>query len=153
MLTDTGVVDRDLTHSTRWGIAPSIALGLGTDTVFTLSYIHQQTAARQDYGVVVATPPDSVYAEPATEFGVPRSTYLGFSADHDKNTADLVTAKLTHDAADWLTLENDIRAASYSRDFRYTPTDRCDNTPATNYCNLTLFGIAAPGASPDPPTP
>ena len=34
MYTDTGVVDRDLTHSTRWGIAPSIALGLGTDTNF-----------------------------------------------------------------------------------------------------------------------
>src|SRR6185437_15358246 len=36
MLTDTGVVDRDLTHSTRWGIAPSIAFGLGTDTSVTL---------------------------------------------------------------------------------------------------------------------
>ena len=48
MLTDTGVVDRDLVHSHRWGIAPSIALGLGTDTTFTLSYIRQQTSARPE---------------------------------------------------------------------------------------------------------
>ncbi|MEI9988573.1 MAG: TonB-dependent receptor [Rhizomicrobium sp.] len=148
METDTGVVDRDLTHSTRFGIAPSVALGLGTDTVFTLNWLHQQTAARQDYGVVVASPPNSIYAKPATEFGVPRSTYMGFKVDHDKNTADLVTAKLSHTASDWLTLENDTRVAVYSRDFRYTPTDSCDNTITTHYCNLHLFGIASPGAAP-----
>jgi catecholate siderophore receptor len=72
MFTDTGVVDRDLTHSTRWGIAPSIALGLGTDTNFILNWLHQQTAARPDYGIVVASPPNSIYAEPASEFGVPK---------------------------------------------------------------------------------
>lgn len=147
MFTDTGVVDRDLVHSTRFGIAPSIALGLGTDTNFSLNWIHQQTAARQDYGVVVASPPNSVYAQPATEFGVPRNTYMGFAADHDKNTADLVTAKISHIATPWLTVENDLRYAVYGRDFRYTPTDRCDNTSATNYCNLRLFGIAQPGAA------
>ena len=77
MVTDTGVVDRDLAHSTRWGIAPSIAFGLGTDTIFTVSLIHQQTAARPDYGMVVASPPNSICAVPATEFGVPRSNYIG----------------------------------------------------------------------------
>ena len=147
MVTDTGVVDRDLVHSTRFGIAPSIALGLGTDTTFTLGLIHQQTAARPDYGLVVASPPTSVIAKPVSEFGVPRSTFPGLKADHDKNTADLITAKLTHSAADWLSLENDVRVAVYSRDFRYTSADACDNTIATNYCNLRLFGIAQPGAA------
>src|ERR1700761_3657729 len=147
MYTDTGVVDRDLTHSTRFGIAPIIAFGLGTDTTFTIGLIHQQTAARPDYGIVVASPPTSVIAKPATEFGVPRSNYIGLKADYDKNTADLITTKLTHVAADWLTLENDTRAAIYSRDFRYSSVDTCDNTIATNYCNLRLFGIASPGAA------
>ena len=147
MLTDTGVVGRNLVHSTRWGIAPSIALGLGTDTSFTLSYIHQQTAGRPDYGIVVASPPNSVYAKPASEFGVPRDNYMGLKADYDKNTADLVTAKLTHNVTDWLTLQNDTRMASYSRAFRYTSSDACDNTIGTNYCNLRLFGIAQPGAA------
>ncbi|HEY4078869.1 MAG TPA: TonB-dependent receptor [Rhizomicrobium sp.] len=147
MFTDTGVVDRDLTHSTRWGIAPSIALGLGTDTNFTLSWIHQQTAGRPDYGIVVASPPDSKYAKPASEFGVPRNNYMGLSADYDKNTADLVTAKISHVATDWLTIENDTRVAVYARSFRYTSTDACDNTQATGFCNLHLFGIASPGAA------
>jgi len=150
MLTDTGVVDRDLTHSTRFGIAPSLALGLGTDTVFTANYLHLQTAARQDYGLVVATPPNSAYAAPVSEFGVPRQTYMGFKADHDKNTADLVTLRLAHTASDWLSLSNDTRLAVYSRDFRYTPTDRCDNTVATGYCNLRLFGLDQNG---DPVSP
>jgi catecholate siderophore receptor len=158
MYTDTGVVDRDLTHSTRFGIAPTISFGLGTDTVFTASFIHQQTSARPDYGLVVASPPNSVYAAPVSEFGVPRSTYMGFYEDHDKNTADLFTTKLTHVVTDWLTLENDTRAATYSRDFRYTSSDACDNTIAsfdskgvqvngTNYCNLRVFGVASPGAA------
>jgi catecholate siderophore receptor len=147
MLTDTGVVGRDLVHSHRWGVAPSIALGLGTDTSFTLSYIHQQTSARPDYGIVVVSPPDSVFAKPASEFGVPRSNYMGLKADHDKNSADLVTARLTHNATDWLTLTNDTRVAAYSRDFRYTSTDACDNTSRTSYCNLRIFGIDQPGAA------
>ena len=147
MYTDTGVVDRDLTHSTRYGIAPTIAFGLGTDTSFTASLSHQQTAARPDYGIVVASPPGQTRALPASEFGVPRSNYIGLQADYDKNTADIVTTKLTHVAADWLTLENDARTATYSRDFRYSSVDTCDNTIATNYCNLRLFGVAQPGAA------
>ena len=147
MYTDTGVVDRDLVHSTRYGIAPTIAFGLGTDTTFTASLSHQQTAARPDYGIVVASPPTSIYAKPASEFGVPRSNYMGLEADHDKNTADIFTTKLTHVATDWLTLSNDTRAAVYSRVFRYTSTDACDNTISTNYCNLRLFGFAGPGAT------
>jgi catecholate siderophore receptor len=147
MFTDTGVVDRDLTHSTRFGIAPSIALGLGTDTNFTLNWLHQQTAARPDYGLVVASPPNSIYAAPVSQFGVPRNTYTGLALDHDKNTADLVTAKISHVATPWLTIENDLRYANYTRDFRYSSNDACDNTVATNYCNLRLFGIANPGAA------
>jgi len=147
MVTDTGVVDRDLTHSTRYGIAPTIAFGLGTDTTFTASLSHLQTAGRPDYGIVVASPPTSTRALPATAFGVPRSNYIGLRADYDKNTADIVTTKLTHVAADWLTLENDTRAAVYARNFRYSSVDSCDNTIATNYCNLRLFGYAQPGAA------
>jgi catecholate siderophore receptor len=158
MYTDTGVVDRDLTHSTRWGIAPSIALGLGTETTFTLEWMHQQNADRPDYGLVVASPPTSVYAAPVSEFGVPRNTYMGFLPDHDKNTVDLVTSKISHVVTPWLTIENDTRVATYGRDFRYTSSDACDNTTSsvsgagvltagTNYCNLHLFGIASPGAA------
>src|SRR4051812_34760359 len=64
MFTDTGVVGRDLVHSSRWGVASSVALGLGTDTSFVAGYIHQHATGRPDYGVPVAVPPTSVYALP-----------------------------------------------------------------------------------------
>ena len=128
MVTDTGVVDRDIVHSTRFGIAPSLALGLGTPTQFTLSYIHQQTAAHQDYGIVAVQPPGSLYAEPASEFGVPRSNYMGLKADVDKNTADLITAKLTH-----------VNAAI--GDDRH---DACPIHPSRCLCNWSVLPATCP---------
>ncbi|MEO8300604.1 MAG: TonB-dependent receptor, partial [Rhizomicrobium sp.] len=147
MFHDSGVVDRDLVRAHRWGIAPSISLGLGTDTVFTASYLHMHTNSRQDYGLPVAQPPGSIIAQPISEFGVPRSSFLGFNQDQDKNDADIVTAKISHVAADWLTINNDARVGVYSRYFRYTATDRCDLTAATNFCSNVLFGFANPNAA------
>jgi len=146
MFTSTGTVDRDLTYSNRWGVAPSISFGLGTGIVFNLNYIHQQTAQRPDYGVPVAVEPNSVVGLPVTEYGVPRNTFLGYTTDRDDNSADLLTAKLTHVASEWLTIENDTRIAWYSRTFQYTTVDRCDATAATNFCASTLFS-AAPSAA------
>jgi catecholate siderophore receptor len=140
MFTDTGVVDRDLVHSQRWGVASSVALGLGTDTTFIASYIHQHATGRPDYGMPVAVSPTSIYALPVTENGVPRNNFVQFWTDKDRNDADLVTAKITHVANEWLTLQNDARAAVYSRYFQYTTIDRCDTTIATNNCAGTLFG-------------
>lgn len=146
MYTSTGVVDRDLTYSHRWGIAPSISAGLGTDTVATLSYIHQHAKNRPDYGVPVAVPSNSVYALPVTEYGVPRNTFLQFATDKDVNDTDLVTLKFSHTANDWLTINNDARVAVYSRYFQYTTIDRCDTTAATNFCANVVTGPNPTGA-------
>jgi catecholate siderophore receptor len=140
MVTDTGVVDRDMVHVTRWGIAPTLALGLGTDTQFSLAYLHQHSTGIPDYGITVAQRPGQLIAEPASEYGVPRDTFLGYNTDRDRNDTDIVTMKLTHQAAPWLTLSNDARVAVYSRYFQYTTIDRCDFTLATNFCSNVLFG-------------
>ena len=144
MVTDTGVVDRDVVHATRWGIAPTMSLGLGTDTQWSLAYMHQHTDAIPDYGLVVAQRPGQLIAEPVSEYGVPRNTFTGFNSDKDRNDADIVTMKLAHRATPWLTLSNDSRAAAYSRYFHYTTTDTCDFTAATNFCSSVLFGQATP---------
>jgi catecholate siderophore receptor len=81
----TGVVDRDVVYSHRWGIAPSIGFGLGTATSFTLSYLHQQSDAIPDYGVPVAVDPVSRIAEPVTEKGVPRSNFLSYESDRPRH--------------------------------------------------------------------
>ena len=48
---DLNTVGRDLVEQKRWGVAPSIGIGLGTDTQFTLSYMHQEEDNRPDYGL------------------------------------------------------------------------------------------------------
>ena len=45
------VAGRDYEKFERWGIAPSLALGLGTDTTVTLSYLHQNDDNIPQYGV------------------------------------------------------------------------------------------------------
>ena len=147
MVTDTGVVDRDVVHATRWGIAPTVALGLGTDTQFSLAYLHQHSTGIPDYGIPVAQRPGQLIAEPATEYGVPRNTFLGYNTDRDRNDTDIVTMKLAHQATPWLTLSNDARVAVYSRTFQYTTIDRCDFTMATNFCSDVLFGQVSPAAT------
>jgi len=146
MLTDTGVVDRDFVHATRWGIAPMIALGLGTDTQYSLAYLHQHTDAHPDYGIAMVQRPGQLIAEPASEYGLPRNTFTGYTTDIDRNDADIVTMKLAHQATPWLALTNDSRAAVYRRYFQYTTVDGCDFTAATNNCSGTFFS-ATPQAA------
>jgi catecholate siderophore receptor len=155
MYTDTGVVDRDFAHSTRWGIAPMITLGLGTDTQWSLAYMHQHTDAHPDYGLMVAQRPGQLIAEPVSKYGVPRNTNTQYNTDIDRNDADIVTMKWANQAAPWLTLSNDTRAASYARYFAYTTVDTCEflippgtqtsaNATSTNYCSAMIFGQATP---------
>lgn len=135
----TGVVDRDLVESKRWGFAPSIGFGLGTATQFTLSYLHQHNDNVPDYGVPVSVDPVTRIAVPVTENGVPRSNFLSYNTDKDRSTADILTARLTHQATPWLTLTNDTRLGIYSRYFQYTTIDRCDELSGTNQCALNVL--------------
>jgi catecholate siderophore receptor len=113
-------VDRDTTAGQRWGVAPSIAFGLGTDTTFTLEYLHYEYDQPTDAGVPLVARPGR-YAVPVTELGVPRSTWYGTDNDRDKVTVDRLTARLSHQMSDWLTLSNDTRLGWYDRDFAYSP--------------------------------
>lgn len=130
----TGVVDRDVVYSHRWGVAASAGFGLGTAANFTLSYLHQQSDAIPDYGLPVAVNPVTRIAEPVSEKGIPRSNFLGYETDRDDSTADLVTGRFSDRLTDWLTLTNDTRVGIYSRYFQYTTVDRCDETASTNTC-------------------
>ena len=126
------VVSRDLVKADRWGIAPTIGFGLGTNTTFTLALLHQQDDRIPDYGIPTLTPPGEVYAQPVTELvDVDRATFYGFTRDYDDTTADMVTARFQTRTSDWLTLSNDARVGIYSRDFSATRVS-CDATCLTN---------------------
>jgi catecholate siderophore receptor len=101
-----GVADRDVVKYNRYGFAPSLALGLGTPTRVTISYLHQSESNTPDFGV------SWYFGKPAP---VDRSNYYGFRSDRLKTNADIATFKIEHDFSDWLTLRDQIRYSSYNR--------------------------------------
>ncbi len=99
------VPGRDRIDKRRWGVAPSLTLGMNGPTRLTLSYLHQADDNLPDYGV------------PALNGkkldGVSRSAYFGWrNLDQDKIQSDAITARLEHDFSSKLKIENLTR---YSR--------------------------------------
>ncbi len=136
MASSTGVVDRDSIYSHRWGAAATLAFGLGTDTQFSVGYLHQSDRRRPDYGIIIVQRPGEIVARPATEYGVgvDRSNFLGFSADRDRTEADILTVRLTHKVNEKVTVTSDTRYGVYSRYFQYSTLDQCNAA-----CTAALF--------------
>ncbi|TCZ60842.1 TonB-dependent receptor [Roseicella aquatilis] len=131
------LTERDKVDSGRWGIAPSIAFGLGTDTTLTVDYMHFEDRRTPDYGVPVVTAPGQAVGKPVTEYGVRRKNWYGIDSDHDDVTVDRVTARVKHVATDWLTLYNDTRFSYVTRDFAASP-------PTCTGACVTSFFSAVP---------
>ncbi|WP_235035530.1 TonB-dependent siderophore receptor [Roseomonas sp. 18066] len=144
----SSVVGRSDVDSRRFGIAPSIAFGLGTDTTVSLHYQHYQYNNTTDAGIPLVATPGSSITRPATEFGLPRGTWYGTDTDRDKTTVDMLTARVSHKANDWLTLSNDTRLSIIDRDFAYSVVS-CDATCIGNFrgrrpASVTVSGAGAP---------
>ncbi|MFA5120427.1 TonB-dependent receptor [Zavarzinia sp.] len=125
MYTDQTPVGRDDgPESKRWGVAPSIGFGLGTDTSMTIAYLHQTDNRVPDYGIPTLATGYDFGASTAFPVSAPapvsRDNWYGSTADRDDTTADVVTARITHRPANWLRLNNDTRVGFYSRDFLTT---------------------------------
>ncbi|WP_293760383.1 TonB-dependent siderophore receptor [uncultured Aquitalea sp.] len=101
--------DRGPAENKRWGVAPSVAFGLGQPTTLVLSYFHQEENNVPDYGVPY---------NPNTQkpLDVDRSRFYGLSSDFEKTTADIATAKLTHTFDSGAELSNQLRFNRFWRD-------------------------------------
>ncbi|HWC58461.1 MAG TPA: TonB-dependent siderophore receptor, partial [Verrucomicrobiae bacterium] len=110
---DSQVAGRDLGENRRFGIAPSIAFGIGTPTTLTLSYLHQSEDDIPDYGLPWLK--FNGHAAP-----VDRSNFYGFKSDYLRTDVDMVTAKLEHQVNENISLRDQLRWANYTRDFRIT---------------------------------
>jgi catecholate siderophore receptor len=103
--------DRDGGQAERYGVAPSLALGLGTPTRVNVSYLHQSSDDTPDYGL------PWYGADPAP---VPRNNFYGFQSDFLNTDADIATVALQHEFTDDLNLLSKVRYANYTRDSRLT---------------------------------
>ncbi|HEX2645156.1 MAG TPA: TonB-dependent receptor, partial [Thermoanaerobaculia bacterium] len=171
MWTHSDVSGRDAVQSERWGIAPSLAFGLGTPTRWTLSYSHLAQDNVPDYGLPWVPPtnvPLARYADKPAP--VSFSNFYGLTGrDYEKTVTGLSTAEVEHDFA-WgqgsedqsLSLRSILRHGRSTRDSiitapRFVSTDSTDinrqiqsrdleDTILTQQNNLTARFLTGPFA-------
>ncbi|CAN7531995.1 catecholate siderophore receptor Fiu [Variovorax sp. LjRoot290] len=124
MVQDGGVPGRDLVENNRSGIAPSLAIGLGTPTRIYLSYLHMDQKNRPDGGIPVVGLEGYYLADLARIGGngprVDTNNYYGFLSDHDDVKADMFTARIEHDIAPGVTIRNISRWGRTKQDLVLT---------------------------------
>ena len=99
------IADRPNALNRRWGVAPTVALGLMGPTRLTLSYLHQTEDNIPDLGIpFVGGAPAQVSR--TADYGLP-------SDDRTKADVNVVTAKLDHDFGHGLTLSEALRYGDY----------------------------------------
>ena len=124
------VPGRDVDNYKRWGIAPSVSIGMDGPTKLTLQYLHQEDDNIPQYGVPYYN---------GVVPGVDRSDYFGYrNVDRQDITVDQATAIFEHDLGDTWSVRNLARWQKVSQLTVVGP-------PQGTYCLSS--GVAANGGS------
>ncbi len=114
MAQDSGVPGRDEVKNKRWGVAPSLAFGLGTRDPRLPRLPARQAGQRARRRRADHRPARLQHARIRTRPQhraraptVDPSNFYGTDADYDDVTADMFTVRIEHDFAD------DVRAAQH----------------------------------------
>ncbi len=149
---DADVPERDVVENKRWGIAPSLTLGLGAASRLTLSYLYQEEDNVPDYGLPwvsiiedgVTYPTGAYNANPPVD----QSNFYGLkNYDFEDLETHVATAKLEHDFNANVRIENITRYLDSKRNSAITAPRQAGrqlqrramgNQNLTNQTNLTL---------------
>ena len=113
---DNMVAGRDTGDWARFGIAPTLAFGLGTDTRLNLSYLHQTEYDVPDYGLPWVYSGGAGSHSIATVANVRGANYYGFtSGNYLRTNVDIATAKFEHDFNEYVTFSDRLRYGHYAR--------------------------------------
>ncbi|MBX3484712.1 TonB-dependent siderophore receptor [Phenylobacterium sp.] len=133
MVHDAGVAGRDAVNNQRWGVAPSIAFGLGGPTRATISYYHLQSDDVPDTGIPYNNPtfnartdgrPRILTAGDGRPVKVDRSNWYGVKdRDFRKENVDMATVRLEHDFSGNLHFRNTTRYSESKQDYLWTQPD------------------------------
>ncbi|AJW94363.1 TonB-dependent siderophore receptor [Burkholderia gladioli pv. gladioli] len=106
LMRHTNDVDgRAVTHYDRWGVAGSLAMGLGTPTTVTIDYLHQHDDNVPDGGIPIQRGTGG-----APMPGVARNAWYGDPNLYtDRTETNRVTVKVAHDVNDNVHLSNITR--------------------------------------------
>ena len=116
MYHENDVPGRDVESYKRWGVAPSITIGVDSDTSLTLAYIHQDDDNTPIYGVPFIL--GAVNNGPLP--GVDDSDYFGIvNLDKQETKVDRLTATFRHAFSDNVSIRNLTR---WQRVHQYSQT-------------------------------
>ncbi|NJO12236.1 MAG: TonB-dependent receptor [Gammaproteobacteria bacterium] len=147
MYHDAEVEGRDQAENSRWGFAPTLALGLDSSTRLILGYYHLEQDNVPDYGL--PTTQGRLLVE------VDRSNWYGFAhLNREESLASIGTMRVEHDVNDALSVRSQFRYAENDLWSVVTPPRNADpltdtvsrnpnvrdsiNTLAINQTDVTL---------------
>ncbi len=143
------VPGRDVEDYKRWGVAPSITLGVDGPTRLTLQYNHQEDDNIPQYGV-------PYYLGNGLP-GVDRSDYFGYrNFDKQKINVDQLTGIFEHDFSDAVSIRNLARWQDSRQLTQVSPPQgtyclaETNRTPTGGACTVNLGTTAAPINAPLP---
>lgn len=99
------VTDRDQVRNRRWGIAPSLSVGIGGPDTLTIEYLHQEQNDVPDVGIPI------INGRPAD---VPRNLDYGLASDRFQATVNVATARYRHEFSGAVSISNTLRYADYT---------------------------------------
>lgn len=160
LLHSQDVADRDGVEQERWGIAPTLSFGLGTDTRVTLSYMHLDQDNTPDYGIpwvprnAVTTGAggitNTIINNTGLASGIPPVSYENWygnpQRDYEEIQTDILSGAIEHDFNENLKLTSRLRYSSNDRDSITTAprfvntvvTDPATGNTTTSYDTTTL---------------
>ncbi|WP_031499107.1 TonB-dependent siderophore receptor [Bryobacter aggregatus] len=123
LIHDANVPGRKVVKNDRWGLAPSLAFGLGTPTRITVGYYKLKQDNISDYGIPWVPATNNVLVayrdKPAP---VARDTFYGFAnRDREVLNQDTGTLKFEHDFKDSMQLRSQFRFGKSGRNSYATP--------------------------------
>lgn len=118
MYEDGGVMGRDVADLNAYGLAPSLAFGLGTETRAIFSYERLDRNDTPDWGVPGATV-KGIWRYNPIAGQADREKFYGLASDFDDVTTDRVLARFEHDISDNFTISNQTVWDRADRNARY----------------------------------
>ena len=124
---EQNVAGRDSINYDRWGVAPSLTFGLGTENRLNLSYYHLESNDLPDSGIPYGYSNSSktaAHGHDKPDDGGNSNNFYGLKdRDFRKTRVDISTVSFEHDFSDAMTLKNTFRHGNTGQDYILTQPD------------------------------
>ena len=130
---DQDVAGRDAVNYSRWGVSPSVALGLGTPTQASLNWYHLQSDDLPDPGIPFERTQAQAVASGKLDIGpainvngqeVPREAFYGLAnRDFRKTNVDELHFRFSHELSDSITAMFNAKYSSVQQQYVISQPD------------------------------